>query len=123
MFEFYSIQTTSKAVQLNEEVSECNSPIAEVQNDALALVRNMYKKQKVSQGSGEQKTELDKYLDDECEEDNNDFDILSWWKVNATKYKVLTLMARDVMAMPVSTVASKSTFSAGGLSSTNFKIL
>lgn len=43
-----------------------------------------------------------------------DFDILGWWKNNSSKYRVLSLVARDVLAMPVSTVASKLAFSTGG---------
>ncbi|XP_054806352.1 zinc finger BED domain-containing protein RICESLEEPER 2-like [Prosopis cineraria] len=42
------------------------------------------------------------------------FDVLAWWKVNAFKYKVLSLIARDVLALPVSTMSSESTFSTGG---------
>ncbi|XP_028801210.1 zinc finger BED domain-containing protein RICESLEEPER 2-like [Neltuma alba] len=42
------------------------------------------------------------------------FDILAWWKVNSSKYKILSLIARDVLAMPVSIVSSKSAFSMGG---------
>ncbi|XP_028755608.1 zinc finger BED domain-containing protein RICESLEEPER 2-like [Neltuma alba] len=38
------------------------------------------------------------------------FDILAWWKVNSSKYKILSLIARDVLAMPVSTVSSESAF-------------
>ncbi|KAF7822115.1 zinc finger BED domain-containing protein RICESLEEPER 2-like [Senna tora] len=36
-----------------------------------------------------------------------------WWE-NATKYKVVSLIARDVLAMPVSTMASEYAFSTGG---------
>ncbi|CAN0830002.1 Zinc finger BED domain-containing protein RICESLEEPER 2, partial [Linum grandiflorum] len=43
-----------------------------------------------------------------------DFDILNWWKANSTKYPTLSLIARDVLAIPISTVASESAFSAGG---------
>ncbi|XP_054786855.1 zinc finger BED domain-containing protein RICESLEEPER 2-like [Prosopis cineraria] len=37
-----------------------------------------------------------------------------WWRANSSKYKVLSMMARDVLAIPVSTVASESTLSTGG---------
>ena len=42
------------------------------------------------------------------------FDSLLWWKVNSSKYPILSQIARDVLAIPVSTVASKSAFSTGG---------
>ena len=39
------------------------------------------------------------------------FDILLWWKVNSLKYLILSQITRDVLAVPVSTVASESAFS------------
>jgi len=45
---------------------------------------------------------------------SRDFDILSWWKVNAVKYPILGEIARTLLAIPVSTVASESAFSTGG---------
>ena len=39
------------------------------------------------------------------------FDILSWWKVNQMKYPILSLLARDVLAVQVSTVTLESAFS------------
>ncbi|KAI8537512.1 hypothetical protein RHMOL_Rhmol09G0029400 [Rhododendron molle] len=60
-------------------------------------------------------SKVDKYLGDLCERrDNPDFDILVWWKNNSNKYPILSKMARDVLAMPLSTVASESAFSTGG---------
>ncbi|GAU34710.1 hypothetical protein TSUD_29520 [Trifolium subterraneum] len=41
------------------------------------------------------------------------FDLLNWWKVNSTKYPILGQMARDILAIPLSTVASESAFSTG----------
>nr|GEX34641.1 hypothetical protein [Tanacetum cinerariifolium] len=39
---------------------------------------------------------------------------LEWWNVHQLKYPVLSKMAKNVLAIPVSTVASEATFSAGG---------
>ena len=64
-----------------------------------------------------QKNELEKYLAEECEElSNNDvrFDLLDWWKKNSNRYAILAMMARDILAIPLSTVASESAFSTGG---------
>jgi hypothetical protein len=42
------------------------------------------------------------------------FDILSWWKANQVTYPVLSCLARDVLAIQVSIVASESAFSSSG---------
>ena len=60
------------------------------------------------------KTEVDKYLDEVTEEDEDGFDILTWWKNNSSRFSILSLVTRDVLAIPVSTVASESAFSTGG---------
>ena len=39
--------------------------------------------------------------------------MLTWWKVHGPRYPVVAHMARDALAVPVSTVASESAFSAG----------
>jgi hypothetical protein len=43
-----------------------------------------------------------------------DFYILGWWKVNVFKYLILAEIARDVLAISISTVASEFAFSIGG---------
>ncbi|XP_028768435.1 zinc finger BED domain-containing protein RICESLEEPER 2-like [Neltuma alba] len=74
--------------------------------------------QKEKSSSVDTQSELDRYLSANLSEDiptdDDDFDILTWWKVNSTKYRVLSMIARDVMAIPVSIVASESAFSTGG---------
>ncbi|GAB2292202.1 hypothetical protein Dimus_038191 [Dionaea muscipula] len=56
--------------------------------------------------------EVDKYLADKLESFQNvDFNLLDWWKGSDTRYPILTKIAKDVFAIPSSTVASESTFS------------
>jgi hypothetical protein len=65
-----------------------------------------------------EKSEIENYLKEEPVRwnDKNDgtFDILAWWKGKQGTYPVLARLARDVLAIQVSTVASESAFSAGG---------
>ncbi|KAH9792420.1 BED-type domain-containing protein [Citrus sinensis] len=73
----------------------------------------------VSEGSPELSNELDLYLMEKTEKivKNNlgtKFDILLWWRVNSANYPILSSIARDVLAIPVPTVASESAFSTRG---------
>ncbi|EYU21856.1 hypothetical protein MIMGU_mgv1a018399mg, partial [Erythranthe guttata] len=47
-------------------------------------------------------------------EEYESLDILKWWQENAHHYPVVSMMARDLLNTPVSTVASEAAFSAGG---------
>ena len=58
--------------------------------------------------------ELSTYLADRHERITKEFDILEYWKVNSNKYPILSLLAKDVLAVPASTVPSESDFSTGG---------
>nr|KAJ0191356.1 hypothetical protein LSAT_V11C800437070 [Lactuca sativa] len=57
------------------------------------------------------KTELELYLEEKTLPKSHDFDILAWWELNAIKYPTLSVIARDILAIPISTVASESSFS------------
>ncbi|XP_058115568.1 zinc finger BED domain-containing protein RICESLEEPER 2-like [Magnolia sinica] len=58
-------------------------------------------------------TELDQYLEEALIPRIQDFDILDWWKLNKLKYPNLSKMARDVLAIPISTVTSDFIFGSG----------
>ncbi|KAJ1296158.1 hypothetical protein BS78_01G278200 [Paspalum vaginatum] len=58
-------------------------------------------------------SELDTYMAEPLLK-QHPFDILAYWKINTDKYPVLSEIARDMMAIQVSTVASESAFSAAG---------
>ena len=58
--------------------------------------------------------EVDKYLLEASEDPANPkFNVLDWWKENCLRYPILSKIARDVFAVPASTVASESAFSLG----------
>lgn len=61
-----------------------------------------------------EKTELDKYLEEKKMNRNLEIDILQYWKTNEYRFPNLSLMVRDILSIPISTVASESAFSVGG---------
>ncbi|CAN1324689.1 Putative AC transposase [Linum perenne] len=71
-----------------------------------------------------ERAELDKYLSGEREEmgpPGKPYDVLGWWKGVAHKFPVVSEMAKDILAIPISTVASESCFSTGGRVLDNFR--
>ncbi|KAH1120986.1 hypothetical protein J1N35_004146 [Gossypium stocksii] len=88
--------------------------LGEPQQKIKRRMQALYKKRELEICGEDKTSELDKYLVEANEEFVEDFDILLWWKVNSPRFPTLSKMARDVLAIPVSTVASESTFSTGG---------
>jgi hypothetical protein len=58
-------------------------------------------------------SELDKYLEEETIPTDAPFDILQYWKTSSATCPILARMARDILAVPASMVASESAFSSG----------
>lgn len=84
----------------------------------------MFKKQQMNQigsSADRQRTELDKYFAEDLEADEEGFDVLNWWKVNAARLPTLSAMAKDVLAVPISTVASECAFSTSGRVLSDFR--
>ncbi|GLT87746.1 hypothetical protein SLE2022_058110 [Rubroshorea leprosula] len=59
-------------------------------------------------------SDLEKYLEEPVFPRNCDFNILNWWRVHTPRYPILSMMARDVLGTPMSTLAQESAFNAGG---------
>jgi len=72
-------------------------------------------------GRGIIKMELQKYLNEGLEEDEVGDDVLGLWKIHGPRYHMVAQMARDVLAVPVSTVASQLAFSARGRTLDSFR--
>ncbi|KAL4571289.1 hypothetical protein LXL04_018047 [Taraxacum kok-saghyz] len=101
------------------DVPECNYchamiGCAKVEMDIEQLMTKHFEMDMGSSEANLNKTELDKYLGEDREAIDVNFDILKWWGINKCRYPVLSKMARDILAIPVSTVASESAFSTGG---------
>ena len=60
-------------------------------------------------------SELTAYLDsDNVVAYDDDFDVLNWWHEHKLTFPVLSMLAKDIMSVPVSTTSSESTFSLSG---------
>ncbi|CAB4306765.1 unnamed protein product [Prunus armeniaca] len=61
-----------------------------------------------------QKSQLQLYLDEPKIDRKINLNVLDFWKVNQFRYPELSILARDVLSIPISTVASEASFSVGG---------
>ncbi|KAM0917551.1 hypothetical protein ACQ4PT_009413 [Festuca glaucescens] len=63
------------------------------------------------------RSEVDIYLQDALVplREDESFDVLKWWKRNAENYPILAKIAQDFLVIPLSAVASESTFSTAGM--------
>ncbi|TYJ42150.1 hypothetical protein E1A91_A03G068800v1 [Gossypium mustelinum] len=60
-----------------------------------------------------EKSQLDIYLEESALELNSQIDVLDYWSKSSVRYNELSLLARDLLAIPISAVASESAFSMG----------
>ncbi|XP_034208217.1 zinc finger BED domain-containing protein RICESLEEPER 1-like [Prunus dulcis] len=106
-----------------EEIFEndptCDRLVAQKTNEVKQLLMNMYEVYKPSSNnmgatSTTNESGVDRYLLDPLESIDEEFDILGWWRINGLKYPTLASIAKDVLAIPTSTIASESCFSTSG---------
>ncbi|KAJ1701665.1 hypothetical protein LUZ63_001444 [Rhynchospora breviuscula] len=78
-------------------------------SDTRAGLKNFLSSKRVADPT---KTEMQEYLSVGLDPTSLDaeFDILAWWKLKAVRYPILARLTRDILAVPISTVASESTF-------------
>ena len=76
-----------------------------VQDQVPTNFMNRYR-YRAEKGNVDNKSEFDRYLIEDVEFLSVNFDILNWWKVNSSKFPILAKIARDVLVIPISTVAS-----------------
>ncbi|CAL2256029.1 unnamed protein product [Prunus armeniaca] len=99
----FSISTTSSSIG-SSLVTDSSSSLS-FGGDRKKAMKEKWKKRQEDKEAVVLSHEIDRYLSYDAEQDIEHFDILNWWRVNACKYPVLATIARDVLAIPVSTVA------------------
>ncbi|XP_077223804.1 zinc finger BED domain-containing protein RICESLEEPER 2-like [Tasmannia lanceolata] len=67
------------------------------------------------------KSELDLYLEETKFDHKQHLNVLEYWKDNVGRYPILSRMARDLMGVPITTVASESAFSIGAKVLTKYR--
>ncbi|XP_077243150.1 zinc finger BED domain-containing protein RICESLEEPER 2-like isoform X2 [Tasmannia lanceolata] len=98
-------------VQLNQSGDKSMIELLDEQNVEFQRIQDEYRRQ-VEEENIQYGSEFDRYLL-ECTEKDVNFNILYWWKVNGSRFPILSQIARDILAIPVSAVASDSAFSSG----------
>jgi hypothetical protein len=98
-----------------EETTDASGPIASKGGRGGKLKEVIAKRMKIGNAStNNSKSELDKYLAEGTEDIEMKIDLLVWWKASEQRFPILSRLARDVLAIPISTVASESAFSTSG---------
>ena len=106
--EFVSLFGEYKELYGTNSTSELASQARASENASEnSLVRSRYNQKRMrvcgdGSTSTNTRTELDKYLAEDTEELTAEFDLLEWWKLNAARFPVLSKMARDILAIPIS---------------------
>lgn len=62
-------------------------------------------------------SELELYLKEshyKFDDVEDSFNVLEWWKINASKFKILSILARDILSIPISSAALEFAFSVSG---------
>ena len=110
LFELLKAYEASKDNSTTKSIVSSKEADANLDEEEFLAFRQRRKNVKVTV-----MTELDHYLEDDVVIDSKtDFDVLVWWKVNGMKFPTLQAIARDILAIPISTVASESAFSMSG---------
>ena len=112
LYNFYiSIHSPYVQDQSGSERTELETDVS----DPYVMVHSRYERFLQVEQSVGCNNELERYLAENCDGRNDaNFEILEWWRNNCNRYQVLSKVVKDVMAVPVSTVASESAFSIGG---------
>ncbi|KAB1216130.1 putative AC transposase [Morella rubra] len=110
LFNAYSICST----MVDQGSALPGSSLPSTSNDTRDRLRGFDKFLHETSQSQNANSDLDKYLEEPVFPRNCDFNILNWWKVHTPRYPILSMMARDVLGTPMSSVGPELAFRTGG---------
>ena len=84
-------------------------------SDPYVMIYSQYERFLEAKQSVGCSNEVEKYLTENCDGRNDvNFEVLGWWKDSCSRYQLLSKVAKNVLAVPVSTIVSESAFNTGG---------
>lgn len=98
----------------HEVVGSYNDNMVASNDDELSRFDSWYMRGRFSNIISHKKSELEEYLEEPLFPRTKNFNVLNWWKINSAKLPTLAKMARDILAVPATTVTSEASFSIGG---------
>ncbi|XP_030970188.1 zinc finger BED domain-containing protein RICESLEEPER 1-like [Quercus lobata] len=115
LFKLYNFYTSIHSSNVQDQSGSERTELESDASDPYVMVHSRYERFLQVEQSVGCSNELERYLAENCDgrKDAN-FEILEWWRDNCNRYQVLSKVVKDVLVVPVSTVASESAFSTGG---------
>lgn len=122
LFDEYKGLYSPASVSLIESDNQSESKTSDAKSMKSSILDKVRKFQSSAGSKGKYmsiRPVLERYLNEEGAEEN--VEILDWWKLNSPRFHVLSCMARNILAMSVSTVASEAAFSTRGRTIDQFR--
>ena len=114
LFKFYEDQNPSRSDDFFVELDDMNDGMVDDDYENSNFNAKKFLQQIKEQEQVEHKSELFRYLNDNHLTAVEPFDVLGYWKLNENKYPCLSMMAREILAIPISPIFSESTFRTSG---------
>ncbi|XP_065625466.1 zinc finger BED domain-containing protein RICESLEEPER 1-like [Quercus suber] len=115
LMKLYNFYCSVNSLNMQEPSGSEKTQMVGDASDPYVMVDSRYELFLEAEQSVGCSNEVDKYLAKNCDGRRDvNFEVLGWWKDNSSRYLMLSKVAKDVLAIPVSTVAFESAFSTEG---------
>nr|XP_023922906.1 zinc finger BED domain-containing protein RICESLEEPER 2-like [Quercus suber] len=117
LFAEYDLENIDRGVIYSQASSSTSTSSAAPEHDDAMRDYDLFVSNattNIGQRSRDIISEFELYTSEKMAPRTKQFDVLGWLKRNASKYPTLQRIARDILAIPMTTVASESAFSTSG---------